>query len=317
MKKRLFKTAAVFAAFVFILLTFSLPANAAVQTSSTFNMSYYTQGDYYLSDKVYFYDHSRRFSDSEKTEIRDMLETTASQIGFSIALYSGGADISDSRIEDIAFYGSRVLFQNSDTAGVVFLYIDLDGYEDACDHLYCYHDAFLYYPEDVFSGRQRTIIKAMQRYFPAGGEKIITSDIIKGLKEFCSQLNYYKQKGMDPEAYYQDDVNGGYVTVSGGTTKHVAMKPYTYWYVGLIVGIAIGAIVALIVSLSVKAKYKFKTSTSASVYTSREKMVMRQAEDTFIGTHTVRVKIESSSGGGGGGHAGGGFSGGGGTSVHR
>ncbi len=317
MKDKIMKGAALLLTCLVLFLTCGITADAASKSSRKYDLDYYTVGDYYLDDRIYFYDQSQRFTQMEKQAIKKMLKETASEIGFSIAVFAGGQDISDSKTEDIAYYGSRVLFRQSDTNGVVFLYIDLDGYTSAYDYLYAYHEAFLYYTDDYYSGRQRKILKAMQRSFPSGGSEIKSWDIYLGLKTFCSELISYKNLGMENGSFYQDEVNGGYYRAEDGQIVKTMLKPYRYWYFVLPIGLGIGLLVMAIFRISIKKRYKFKTSTSASAYTSQEKMLMRHVEDTFIGTRTTRVKIETNSGGGGGGHGGGGFGGGGGTGSHR
>ena len=78
--------------------------------------------------------------------------------------------------------------------------------------------------------------------------------------------------------------------------------------------------ILMIVITSIRKRYKFKESVSASVYTSKQKMHMREKTDDFIGRNVIKTKIQSSSGshgGGGGGSHGGGHVGGGGGGRHR
>ncbi len=277
-------------------------------TSSAVDDAFFKKDDYYKSEHVYFYDESGRFSSSQKEKIQKLLEDTSDKIGFDLGLYAGGEDYSDSKIEKIVTYGSKRLFTDSSYDGTAFLFIDLDGQTNAYDCLATYREAFLYYTDSTFGDRIGKIVKAMEKYFPAGGETIVTSDIIKGLEEYCAQLIEYKNKGTESWSFCEDDINGGYYVAKNGGVVKRNTRPYRYWWAGLGIGLAIGAIVALCVRAGIKKKYKFKSSASASEYTSKEKMFMRNSEDVFLGTHVSKVRIESSSGGGG--HGGGGFGGG-------
>ena len=73
----------------------------------------------------------------------------------------------------------------------------------------------------------------------------------------------------------------------------------------------------MIILAAVKNRYKFKNPASASLYTSRKMMVMRESDDTFLGAHTTKVRLSSSSGSHGGGGGGGGHHSGGGGGRHR
>ena len=289
-------------------------------TSSTVDDSFFTKEGYYKTEHVFFYDESGRFSSSEKEQIEKLLEETSDKIGFDLGVYAGGVDYSNSKVEKIAKYGAKRMFKDSSYDGTAFLFIDLDGKSGAYDYLSTYHEAFLYYTDDEFGDRIHKILKAMQKYFPASGDMIITSDIIQGLNEYCSQLIEYKNKGSEPWSFCEDEINGGYYVASDGGVVKSKVKPYRYWWAALGIGLAVGAIVALIVSAGIKKKYKFKTSASASEYTSKEKTFMRNSEDIFLGTHVSKVRIESSHSGGGGGFGGGmggGHGGGGGGGSHR
>lgn len=320
MVKKLMIRASAFAAALIICMSCFITAGAYTTT-------FYFVDDYYLSDNVYFYDESKRFSEEEKTQIKAMLETTADKIGFNVGVFASGKSRSDSTVEAIAIDGSRRIF-DKDGTGTVFLFIDLDGKVNAYDVLASYHDAFLYYTDSDFGDRSKAILKKMQTYFPKGGSKIVTSSIIKGLQEFCNQLIYYKNEGPEPGSFYENDVSFKVVTDKGvemrskgdftieknGEIAQSSFHPYRYWYFGLAAGVAVALLVATTVSAAVKKHYKFKSSTSASVYTSTNNVYIRDQQDIFLGTTVSKVRIQSSSGHGGhggfgGGHGGGGFSG--------
>ena len=71
----------------------------------------------------------------------------------------------------------------------------------------------------------------------------------------------------------------------------------------LAIGIIVSAVTLMIVITSIRKRYKFKESVSASVYTSKQKMHMREKTDDFIGRNVIKTKIQSSSGSHGGGRA--------------
>ena len=274
----------------------------------------------YKEGCVYFNDEANLFSSSERKQIIRILAETSDAIAFNLALYVGGKSRSDSRIENLVQVGAANTFDFNTYNGTVYLYIDFDGYTNAYDYMFSANDAFLYYTngDDGTEDRVIKMLHAMEAYFPPGGGTVVNSEVIKGIQEYCDQLKKYKSEGLVSGIYYTDAKTGEYVYASNGKIVRSNFKPYKYWYWGLLIGLAVGGVVAAIVSGSVKKRYKFKSSTSASVYTSREKTVMRVVEDTFLGSTISKVKIETSSGGHGGhGGGGGGHVGGGGGGSHR
>ena len=179
MVKKLMIRASAFAAALMICVS------CFFMTAGAYLSSFYLVEDYYLSDNVYFYDESGRFSDDEKAQIKEMLEDTADKIGFNVGLFASGVSRSDATVEAIAIDGARKIF-DKDGTGTVFLFIDLDGKTNAYDVMASYHDAYLYYTDSGFGDRSKAILKKMQTYFPKGGSKIVTSSIING----TGQLHY-------------------------------------------------------------------------------------------------------------------------------
>lgn len=269
-----------------------------------------------------FYDEGKLFSAAEAQKVMNLFEGTSQEIGFNLVLYSGAVSRSDSKIErqvrDGALYEK---FPESEFTSTVYLYIDLDGKKNACDSMFASNDSFLYYTngDDGTEDRMIKILRAMESYFPAGGETIIISDILKGLEEYCKQLKYYKSKGLVEGTYYTDPVTNEYVYASNGRIVRSNMRPYKYWWAGLLIGLAVSAIAGVIASVTIKKRYRFRASPSASMYTSKNRIYMSNVQDIFLGTHTSRTRIQSSSGGhsGGFGGGGGGHVGGGGRSSHR
>ena len=274
-------------------------------------------GKEYRDESVYFCDEPDMFSKSQKKKIIEMLKKTSDDIGFNLALYIGGVSRRDSEVERMAESGAKELFLFEKYNGAVYAYFDMDGYTNAYDYMFCAKDAFLYFPNGDSDSEDRVdkILQATETHFPYGGGQIIASDILNGIETYCNELRYYKSKGLAENAWYHDDEKGEYVYVSYGEIKRGPFKPYIYWLPMLGISIFVGLIVAAIISSSVKKRYKFKNPASASEYTAKNMMIMRDSQDIFLGAHTSKVRIQSSSGGGGGG--GGGHHGGGGGGRHR
>ena len=226
---------------------------------------------------------------------------------------------SDYEIERMAKEGAMYLFGRQPYNGTVYLYIDFDGKKNAYDYIFAGNDAFLYYTngDDGTEDRIDRILTAMERTFPAGGVTPDPAEIQKGLEEYCRQLIHYKQAGPVSDIYYTDPETGEYVYALFGNIIHSTWKPYRYWFWFLLLAIAAAIITGLSIRFGVKKHYQFKSSTSASAYTSKEKMQMVESEDIFLGTRVSKVYINRSSGSHGGGHGGGGHVGGGGGGHHR
>ena len=156
MVKKLMIRASAFAAALMICVS------CFFMTAGAYLSSFYLVEDYYLSDNVYFYDESGRFSDDEKAQIKEMLEDTADKIGFNVGLFASGVSRSDATVEAIAIDGARKIF-DKDGTGTVFLFIDLDGKTNAYDVMASYHDAYLYYTDSGFGDRSKAILKKMQK----------------------------------------------------------------------------------------------------------------------------------------------------------
>ncbi len=274
----------------------------------------------YQEGSVYFYDEAALFDEDTQKQIISTLASTSDNIGFNLALYIGGTSRSDSSIEYMARSNALSLFDKKTYSGTVFLYIDFDGQKNAYDYLYAANDAFLYYTngDDGTENRIDSILWEMEAYFPSGGDHPIRANVKTGIETYCRQLEYYKSKGLVEGIYYTNPDTGEYVYASFGRIVHSSMKPYKYWFWFLLFAVAGGIILAIVVRVLVKNHYKFKSSVSASAYTSREDMRMVESSDTFIGSHVSKVAIQSGSHGGfGGGGHGGGHVGGGGGGHHR
>lgn len=272
----------------------------------------------YMGETTLFIDEGGLFGDEQAKQVVDMMRKTSNDIKFNLVINAGTVSRSDREIETMAKSGALTIFGTDIYNGTVYLYIDLDGYKNAYDYMFCSQDSFLYFTngDDGSEPRIDDILYKMEDYFPAGGETIIIPEIVKGLQAYCNALEYYKEKGLVSDIYYTDAYTGEYVYASFGKIVRSNHKPYLYWWVGMIIGIAVGIVVIIVICEVVKKRYKFRTPASASLYTSRRNMIMRDSQDVFIGSHVSKVRIQSSSGGHGGGH-GGGHHGGGGGGHHR
>ena len=273
----------------------------------------------YKGESVYFYDEGALFTKEQRQQIISRMMETSRTVEFNLAIYSGSQKRSDSEIKRIARDGAKSTFSFRKYNGTVYLYIDMDGLKNAFDYMFAANDAFLYYTNGDSGSDDRIdhILEAMERSFPAGGQKIVPEKIVEGLEEYCRQLIHYKQEGAVSGIYYRDEATGDYVYYQNGQIVHSKWKPYRFWYAGLGGGVIVGLFVAMVIGAAIKKHYKFKISEPASVYTSKEKMLMRASDDIFIGKHVSKVRIQSSSSGGHGGGGGGFHSGGGGGGRHR
>ena len=221
----------------------------------------YFKDDYYLDETVYYRDESKRFTDSQKQQIINLLKATSKKIGFNLAVFTGGYMRTDEVVQRLATTGSETVFRKSSKRDSVFLYVDLDGERNAYDYMDCYREPCLYYfatadmDDDVVTRIDR-ILSAMQAKFPVGGADIHFEDIYAGLQEYCDQLIKYKDMGMEEGCYYYDSAIQRYIVVRGGK----AVQTQTvHWVLPLIIAIIIGLIVFLAVYFGVKHEYKFKS----------------------------------------------------------
>ena len=289
----------------------------------------YFKDDYYLDETVYYRDESKRFTDSQKQQIIDLLKDTSKKIGFNLAVFTGGYMRTDEVVERLASTGSQSIFKKSSKIDSIFLYVDLDGERNAYDYMDCYREPCLYYfatadmDDDVVTRIDR-ILSAMQAKFPAGGAEIYFKDIYAGLQVYCRQLEYYKNKGMEDNAYYFNSDTGKYICAWNNEAyeSNSVPRPFKNFGIVLIISIIAGIITFATMFFGVKNSYKFKTPVSASQYTSSNKTFVNNKVDLFLGSRVSKVRISSSSGGShhGGGHShhsGGGRSGHSGGGHHR
>ena len=289
----------------------------------------YFKDDYYLDETVYYRDESKRFTDSQKQQIIDLLKDTSKKIGFNLAVFTGGYMRTDEVVERLASTGSQSIFKKSSKIDSIFLYVDLDGERNAYDYMDCYREPCLYYfatadmDDDVVTRIDR-ILSAMQEKFHVGGADIHFEDIYAGLQVYCQQLEYYKNEGMENNAYYFNSDTGKYICAWNNEAyeSNSVPRPFKNFGIVLIISIIAGIITFATMFFGVKNSYKFKTPVSASQYTSSNKTFVNNKVDLFLGSRVSKVRISSSSGGShhGGGHShhsGGGRSGHSGGGHHR
>ena len=276
----------------------------------------------YHEGSVYLHDEPGIFTEEQQKKILETLGAASDSIGFNVALFIGGIDRTDGEIEGLSESMAHTLFDKETYNGTVFCYIDFDGHKNAYDYIFAADDAFLYYTngDDGTEDRVDNILASMELNFPSGGGEVVPDEILKGITEFCRQLRIYKEEGPVNNIYYIDAETGEYVYASNERIVHSGFRPYYHWMWAMAIGIIVSVVILMIVITSIRKRYKFKESVSASVYTSKQKMHMREKTDDFIGRNVIKTKIQSSSGshgGGGGGGHGGGHVGGGGGGRHR
>ena len=274
----------------------------------------------YMGETAYLVDEGAMFSTEQANRILKAMDQASADIGFNIVIFVGSKSRSDYVIEEMAFQGSQSVFGTKVYNGTVYLYADFDGYTNAYDYMFSSNDAFLYFTngDDGSPDRVSDILYIMEAYFPVGGQQPDVPEVVKGLEAYCDALRDYKSRGLVEGIYYTDPATGEYVYAFFGNIVHSRFRPYKYWWAALLIGLAVGAIVAVSISAAIKSRYKFRSPASASMYTSRNKMIMRDSQDEYLGSHLSKVRIQSSSGGHGGFHGGGGgHFGGGGGGHHR
>ena len=252
------------------------------------------------------------FTDAEEEDINEVIRKCAENLQMNIVVYISNQRLSESQAEIFAddmydeYYGE-------DTDGV-FYYMDFSGQSPAHDYISTSGKAVLLYQdhiEDIFS--------VMDTYLPPSSVSDYSSykdNIGNGIKQFTVLLEKYYSEGVsDPFAYYYDESSGKYFYFKDGQFMMGEGKPRSVKLLMWVISSVTGFIVGLIVYFANKARYKFKSSANPGVYVSKNDTVFTRKIDTFLHTHTSRVRIESSSGGGGGGghshsggHGGGGHS---------
>ena len=275
----------------------------------------------YMGETTYLVDEGGMFSAEQANTIVKAMNDASREIQFNIVIFVASQGRSDELIEKMAWSGSQYIFGTDIYNGTVYLYADFDGYYNAYDFMFSSNEAFLYYTngDDGSPNRVSDILYIMEDHFPPSGKAPDIPEVVKGFEEYCRALKDFKAKGLVHGIYYTDVRTGEYGYEFFGRIVHSWLKPYFYWWAGLLIGLAAGASIAAGISIHIRNKYKFKAPASASMYTSRNNMIMRDSQDVYLGSHMTKVRIQSSSGGGGGGFhgGGGGHFGGGGGGHHR
>lgn len=274
-------------------------------------------GDYYNNENAYFKDEARVFDDDTYyKDFQRMIQKAADELEINIGVFLGGLYRSDETTEQFTENAIKTLFNMDWDQNSVFLYLDFEGRSLSYDYICTCHDAKLYYPNSGLNDRIEDIIQHMYKYLPSSGHTIYKKDVRTAIEVFISDLKKNKQKGPVWDSYYHNDEKDCYRYVLFGSIIDQSFRPFKYWYVFLLIGIALGLLVGAISSSSIRKKYKFREIQKASAYTSKNLIRFNEVRDQFLREHTTSVYIppSSSSGGGGGSHGGGGgsFGGGGG-----
>ncbi|MBO4524056.1 MAG: hypothetical protein J5723_05155 [Ruminococcus sp.] len=199
---------------------------------------------------------------------------------------------------------NSVFGENSD--GVLY-YLDISGKRPASDDIATSARANLIYTDSICD----SIFSLLDPYLPSSSssEPLDPKQIGEAISKFCFYISYYNTN-TPRESYFHASTSDPpvYVYMKNGETYVTKSAPPSKKWVVLIVSELIGALVTLIMYLVSKHNYKFKSKTNPRIYLASDAINLTQNADIFQGTHTTKVRIESSSGGG----SRGGFSGGGG-----
>ena len=197
---------------------------------------------------------------------------------------------------------NNVFGENTD--GVLY-YLDISGKSPASDDLATSARANLIYTDSICD----SIFSLLDSYLPSSSssEPLDPKQIGEAISKFCYYIDYYNTS-TPRESYFHESTATPpvFVYMKNGETYVTESAPPSKKWIVLIVSELIGALVTLIMYLVSKHNYKFKSKTNPRIYLSNDAVNLTQNADIFQGTHTTKVRIESSSGGGGRGSFGGG-----------
>ncbi len=266
---------------------------------------------------IKLYDEGGRLSNEQFRECEKILQSTADETGWNIAVICGTENLSDIAIETLCDKSCIELFgEDSDS---ILYYMDLKGH-DPCDHITTRGLTQFYITNsDDSRNRLNLVFDALDIYlYPVGSE-----DVDGAIEEFANQLLYWYDAGIPEKYWVYDDVYHEYMHVENGQIVYTSQNPYPDKSIVVFCGIMgglIGLLIAAIVYAVVKSRYRFKYELSPTNYINKKKVRYRNQYDKFVRTNTTRTRIETDNrGGGGGGYSGGGHSSGGsgGGSHHR
>lgn len=289
------------------------PVHKFPYTSSNYRDALYTN-DYYFGETYYFRDEAEIFKDNdeETKEIVKMIGDTARETGINVSIFLGGLYRTDSETKSFTQKGSEMLYGTDPDTNCLFLYLDFEGHSPSFDYIDAYHDARLYYTNSGFEDRIEDMIQGMYKYLPKSGQKIYRDSVKSAIESFLRDVKVYKEKGPAWEWSYYNEEAACYRYAFFGRIISLPFPPYKFFYVAIVVGVALGLIIGGLRKSSIRRQYKFREAQKASAYTSRNNISFNDSQDRFLTEHTSRVRLQSSSGGGGGGSFGGGGSHGGG-----
>ena len=257
------------------------------------------------------------FDEEEFDELNELVRDTAEEINMYVCVVLAPDNSTDYQIEEFSELFYEELF-GEDTDGVIY-YIPVSLYDSTYHYISASGLARLVYTDyenDGYDNRIDDIFDNIQPYIDRSSSTAYATGISNGIKEFCSSLEYFNEKGPKKFYYSYDKYDDEYLYLKGEDVVISRTKPFYAIIKYTPIGLLVTAIVALISILSIKSSYKFRKSFSSSSYVEKDNTMFNVRTDTFIREYTRKTRIQSSSGGGGrsgggrrsggGGHSGGG-----------
>lgn len=252
------------------------------------------------------YDADNFFSAEDQDAINDMIRDTSREIDMYVAvcvLNESGEQYSDAGSEAYAddLYDEKFNTPyGKETDGVLlllnmpthYIYISTCGLGE------------LYYYNGIADDRIDAMWNNMVDYMR-------NEDYTGAVRQFCSDLKTYKDKGVPKNAFTYNYGTGKYAYEHKGELCFADKLPWWFgynWELWIGFGLIVGGMTALIAALIVKSKYKLVKTLDATNYISQKDTHYLVKDDVFLRTHTTKRRIDSDSGRGGGGFSGGGSS---------
>lgn len=257
------------------------------------------------------------FDEEEFDELNELVRDTAKEINMYVCIVLAPDNSTDYQIEEFSELFYEELF-GENTDGVIY-YIPVSLYDSTYHYISASGLARLVYTDyenDGYDNRIDDIFDNIQPYIDRSSSTAYATGISNGIKEFCSSLEYFNEKGPKKFYYSYDKYDDEYLYLKGEDVVISRTKPFYAIIKYAPIGLLVTAIVALISILSIKSSYKFRKSFSSSSYVEKDNTMFNVRTDTFIREYTRKTRIQSSSSGGGrsgggrrsggGGHSGGG-----------
>lgn len=252
------------------------------------------------------YDVDGLLSEDEAESLDEIIRQTSDNIDMYVAAYilnGSGSNMTDYECEVFADDRYDELFNpeaGTDTDGALLL-LNMDTH-----YIYISTSGIgqLYFYNGTSDDRVASMVDQLKTPLRNG-------DNGGAVREFCSQLEYYYEKGIPEHGYTENDDTGLYYYNDGGTIVSSESLPLSYLVnipAAVAISVLIGGIAAMIAFFAIRSSYKFKKSLAASNYISNRETNFYQRDDIFIRTYTSKTRISSDSdgrsgGGGGGGHS--------------